>query len=100
MGDSHKNEPPVSSCPGGSSHLTFDPEEALGLLTIAFLDFFELGIQHVILGLFRVPARPTSIAAAAAAGARRRLLVHCLQQRGRCLLESLGLAVDPLPVVA
>src|SRR5712671_5302029 len=97
MGDSHKNEPPVSSCPGGSLHLTFDPEEALGLLTVAFLDFLELGIQHVILRLFRVTARPTSIAAAAA---RRRLLVHFLQQRSRCLLESLGLALDLLAVVA
>src|SRR6202035_4046997 len=39
-------------------------------------------------------------AAPRAAGARRRLLVHFLQQRRRCLLEGLGLAFDFLAIVA
>ena len=66
----HKNEPPVTYIPAVLLE-TIHPHTTRrrsGLLAVAFLDFFELGIQHVIFGRFvRLPPDPPASPAPPAA---------------------------------
>src|ERR1019366_9985456 len=66
-----------------------------GLLTIAFLDLFELRIEHLFLLGLRAGR-----AAALGGRATRRLLVHFLQNGSRGLLERLRLALNLLAIIA
>src|SRR6202041_3196538 len=96
---SHKKRTAGNPIAGGSAQ-PFIRLASSGLLAIAFLHFLEFGIEHIVLRLFRMPGRAVAVASGPAGSARRRLLVHFLQQRGGCLLERLGLAFDGFPVIA
>src|SRR6202011_4040397 len=65
-----------------------------GLLAIAFLDLFELRVEHVVLRGFGLAGPP-----AIGRLPTRRLLVHFLQDGGGRLLQSLGLALELLAII-